>query len=195
MVDRLDIIEAAADLFARDGFDATSVADISRAVGLSASAGGMYRHFKSKAAIFDAIFDNYYSVYGRFLSEVDTNISMDLGEDKRALAHGLLSLALCQAKHNASVIKLYFREQNRLNDAHLVQASALRAKSIASFEFVCNHIAGNASNFDAQAVAAILIDSINLRVSNFAPEFGITEERYLSSLTDLLFALVTAGKD
>ncbi len=54
---RANIVRAAADLFARQGYRATTVADISLAVGLSPSAGGLYRHFGSKEALLDAVVD------------------------------------------------------------------------------------------------------------------------------------------
>lgn len=48
------LLAAALDLFARRGFEGTSVRDIARAVGLSESV--LYAHFESKRAIFDEVF-------------------------------------------------------------------------------------------------------------------------------------------
>src|SRR5215207_10741354 len=50
---RAGILDAALDLFARQGFAGTSVREIARAAGLSD--GGLYRHFPSKQAVFDAL--------------------------------------------------------------------------------------------------------------------------------------------
>jgi AcrR family transcriptional regulator len=50
---RSAIFDAALDLFARQGFAGTSVREIARAAGLSD--GGLYRHFPSKQAVFDAL--------------------------------------------------------------------------------------------------------------------------------------------
>jgi AcrR family transcriptional regulator len=50
---RSAILDAALDLFARQGFAGTSVREIARAAGLSD--GGLYRHFPSKQAVFDAL--------------------------------------------------------------------------------------------------------------------------------------------
>lgn len=49
------IFDVAVDLFADNGYDRTSVRDIARAVGIAESA--VYRHYISKEAILDAIFD------------------------------------------------------------------------------------------------------------------------------------------
>ena len=47
------ILLASLDLFARKGYEATSVSDIAGALGITK--GALYRHFESKRAIFDAI--------------------------------------------------------------------------------------------------------------------------------------------
>src|SRR4051794_41495878 len=41
------------DLFGRQGYHATTIAQIEAAAGLSAGAGGLYRHFKSKRAVLE----------------------------------------------------------------------------------------------------------------------------------------------
>ncbi len=51
------ILEEAAALFARKGFDGVSVHEIASAVGIKESS--LYNHFSSKAAILDALFDNF----------------------------------------------------------------------------------------------------------------------------------------
>jgi AcrR family transcriptional regulator len=52
---RQDIVTTAANLFASQGFHATTIAEISEHVGLSPSAGGVYRHFASKEALLEAV--------------------------------------------------------------------------------------------------------------------------------------------
>ena len=49
------IFDAAVDLFAEKGYDRTSIRDIAGAVGIAESA--VYRHYTSKEAILDAIFE------------------------------------------------------------------------------------------------------------------------------------------
>ncbi len=48
------LVTEAMRLFSQRGFDATSVAQIEDAAGLSVGAGALYRHFKSKEALLDA---------------------------------------------------------------------------------------------------------------------------------------------
>ncbi|MGQ0623380.1 MAG: TetR/AcrR family transcriptional regulator [Sporichthyaceae bacterium] len=48
------ILDAAMELFGRNGFHATSITAIESAVGLTPGAGGIYRHFPSKQALLEA---------------------------------------------------------------------------------------------------------------------------------------------
>lgn len=48
------ILHAAMDLFGRQGFRATTIAEIEEAAGLSPGAGGIYRHFASQRALLEA---------------------------------------------------------------------------------------------------------------------------------------------
>jgi len=164
MATKADIIRESTLLFAENGFQATSIATISKAVNLSASAGGIYRHFKSKRDISDV--------------------------NKKDIVQGLIHMSLQQAKSNKNTLKLYFREHDRITPTHQKGAELVRNKSIKSFQSVCRYLTDGDSDFDSEAVAAILIDSINFRVCEFSPDFGISEERFIASLTDLLCALV-----
>src|SRR3712207_191254 len=47
------IVDEAVRLFARQGYAGTSVAEIEEAAGLTPGAGGLYHHFKSKAAVLE----------------------------------------------------------------------------------------------------------------------------------------------
>lgn len=58
-------ILAALRLFARDGYEATSVRDIAAAVGIKASS--LYKHFASKQAILDAIVQRMNDQYAQFV--------------------------------------------------------------------------------------------------------------------------------
>ncbi|MGL5511939.1 MAG: TetR/AcrR family transcriptional regulator, partial [Sporomusa sp.] len=51
------ILDTALALFSRRGFNAVSVRDIAYAVGVKESA--LYRHFRNKQAVFDALVEKY----------------------------------------------------------------------------------------------------------------------------------------
>ena len=50
---RTHILKAALDLFSKNGYDATSVANICQAAGVSK--GAFYHHFASKHSVFQAL--------------------------------------------------------------------------------------------------------------------------------------------
>lgn len=59
MSTRERLLEAATGLFASKGYAATSVADIQLACGLTGGSGALYKHFRSKRAVLEAIVDRH----------------------------------------------------------------------------------------------------------------------------------------
>lgn len=55
------ILEAALEIFARDGYTGTNIKDIAESVGIVKSA--LYRHFESKEEIWDAVFNKMATYY------------------------------------------------------------------------------------------------------------------------------------
>ena len=71
------IIYEALNLFSTKGFDAISVRDIAKAVGIKASS--LYNHFKNKQDIFDTIINKYSEHVKKFLERINpSNIGNDL---------------------------------------------------------------------------------------------------------------------
>ncbi|MBK9965926.1 MAG: TetR/AcrR family transcriptional regulator [Holophagales bacterium] len=56
---RAQILEAALDLFSRQGYRGTSIRDISTAAG--ASTGSVYHHFRDKEELFDTLLSDYWT--------------------------------------------------------------------------------------------------------------------------------------
>lgn len=53
------LLDAALALFAQAGFDGTSVGDIEEAAGFTRRGGTVYKHFRSKEQLFDAVIDRH----------------------------------------------------------------------------------------------------------------------------------------
>lgn len=71
------IIYEALNLFSTKGFDAISVRDIAKAVGIKASS--LYNHFKNKQDIFDTIINKYSEHVKKFLERINpSNICSDI---------------------------------------------------------------------------------------------------------------------
>ncbi len=66
------ILEKALELFSERGYDAVSVGDIAAATGIKAPS--LYNHFKSKQAIFDAIFESTSKRYEKDTDKIDIHV-------------------------------------------------------------------------------------------------------------------------
>ena len=66
------ILREALRLFSKKGYDAVSVGEIASAVGIRAPS--LYNHYKSKQAIFDAIFDDTEKRYDDFAANLSVHI-------------------------------------------------------------------------------------------------------------------------
>lgn len=74
------ILEKALELFSENGYDAVSVDQIAKAVGIKAPS--LYNHFPGKRAIFDAIVEKTARQYEDYTDEINIHVqalSQDLG--------------------------------------------------------------------------------------------------------------------
>jgi len=78
-------VTAAMDLFGRQGYHATTIAQIEAAAGLSAGAGGLYRHFKSKRAVLEEGLNRQVAAGGPMLSVLG-GAELPAGRRERFLA-------------------------------------------------------------------------------------------------------------
>lgn len=108
------IVDAATDLFDRNGFHGTSIDDIGAAAGISGP--GLYRHFDSKDALLTAVFD-------RIWDRIRRSIEESHGEPpERALAvlvDGHVDLAI----DDAAALMLLIRELRHVPDWYQRAAS------------------------------------------------------------------------
>lgn len=80
-------------LFAAKGFRATTIGDIEAAAGLSPRRGGLYRHFSSKEAVFEACLDRWIADVTGFPSTVEALLPLaDLRSELTVIARGSLQL-------------------------------------------------------------------------------------------------------
>ena len=72
------ILLEALRLFSRKGYDAVSVEQIADAVGIKAPS--LYKHYKGKQDIFEAIFEETAKRYGAFTDSISVHLG-DSGQD------------------------------------------------------------------------------------------------------------------
>jgi len=90
---RADILVAASECFARNGYDATGVAEICAAAGVSK--GAFYHHFKTKQALFLALLENWLLGIDTYLEDRRLEAA-SIPEALRQIS-GLMSLVFAQA--------------------------------------------------------------------------------------------------
>ena len=74
------ILDEALRLFSQSGYDAVSVERIASAVGIKAPS--LYKHFKSKQEVFDAIVSETYRRYDTFTDGIDVHVSESKADEK-----------------------------------------------------------------------------------------------------------------
>lgn len=77
--------QAALDLFARQGYEATTLSQLSDAVGIQKPS--LYNHIESKQALFMSLVE---TVESAFFAELDVSIARYAGNDVKQRLHGLI---------------------------------------------------------------------------------------------------------
>jgi AcrR family transcriptional regulator len=108
------VLDAAVELFAEQGYDGTSVAQVIGRAGVAK--GGFYHHFASKEAL---LYEVYGDLITRQLRAMDAILArgMPAAETLRALVADLVESTASSARQAL----VFWREQHRLDDARQVQ--------------------------------------------------------------------------
>jgi AcrR family transcriptional regulator len=115
------VLDAAVDLFAEQGYDGTSVAQVIERAGLTK--GGFYHHFASKEAL---LFEVYGDLISRQLQAMDAILARKLppAETLRALIVDLVETTAASARPAL----VFWREMNRLGDERTAEYRAARRR-------------------------------------------------------------------
>jgi AcrR family transcriptional regulator len=143
---RDQILDAARDLFTRNGFHATSMDEILRAAGMSA--GGLYRHFPSKEAIVTAIAEQ---VVSRLTAAIDEILAEDpVPPLPEALARVVRAIDVLAAGSGRLAIQVWGEAQRDPAIAALAAAEMSRIRT-ALVELVTRERAAGQLPVDADA--------------------------------------------
>lgn len=115
------VLDAAVDLFARQGYDGTSVAEVISQAGVAK--GGFYHHFASKEAL---LYEVYGDLITRQLAAMDAVLARRLAsaETVRALIIDLVESTAASAKQAL----VFWREQHKLGDQRTEQYRRARRR-------------------------------------------------------------------
>lgn len=104
-----DLLDAAIELFADQGYEGTSIGQIEAAVGLKPRAGGFYRHFSSKEALLMTIVET------RFDASLESRLTgvLELGDTRSQLL--LIAQAYREVTQESwQVIRIVTNESTRM---------------------------------------------------------------------------------
>jgi AcrR family transcriptional regulator len=118
---RARVLDAAVELFARQGYDGTSVAEVISQAGVAK--GGFYHHFASKEAL---LYEVYGDLITRQLAAMDEVIARGLppAETLRALILDLVESTAASAQQAT----VFWREQHKLGDERTEQYRRARRR-------------------------------------------------------------------
>lgn len=152
------IVEEAIHLFSTKGYDATSVADIQKACGLTPSSGALYKHFPSKRALLDEVVRRHVDRIAATRQEFEERMPHDYVETLRLAAE----LVWGSMTRNREVVRITLRDLDQfpelvdqlwdgvLGNVYREFAAVLRAEQ--------NQ--GRVDIADPEATAAVLIASL-----------------------------------
>ncbi|WP_297424150.1 TetR/AcrR family transcriptional regulator [Clostridium sp.] len=134
MTTREKIIYESLNLFSKKGFDAISVRDIAKAVGIRASS--IYNHFKNKQDILDTIIERYSERVTKFFRRIESNSLSKLSSsnDKANQASGEEFI-----KGSSEIFKFYLEDEYMIKLRRLLtieQYSNLRLANLYNKIFI-----------------------------------------------------------
>jgi AcrR family transcriptional regulator len=167
-------LAAAADLVARKGFHAVSIAEIGAAVGITGS--GIYRHFGSKSAVLVALFD-------RVIDELLRDEQQILGATTD-LAGALDRLIAGQVQFvvgDRELAQVYYNEINNLPEEDRRRLRRKQRLYLEEWVHLVNELREDLTDAGARTVVHAAIGAIQ---SPLFHNTGLPEERLRGLLTD-----------
>ena len=182
-----DILDACVILFAEKGYSGTSTSDISKAIGLSPSAGGIYRHFTSKEEILRAIVIRSHDLVGNMKYALKLNPDF-----KKSGRQEYIKSCLSALYEQFDGLRLYFKIMKfdapkipALND---LMRDEMRTQSVKSFSYLFGYFLQEEKreNVDLNVIAHILFDSFIDRTVTDSARQRLTLDAFLDGWTEIL---------
>lgn len=184
------ILDAAWELFVRQGFAGTTVAQIEADASLAAGSGSLYRHFSSKEAVLQAVVD-------REVDRADAARElgpepMETGGDVRVALAIEFQRRLDNLRRLHPLIDLVRREREHLGPSrqHLGDLLVERNLSVRSQRLAAWMDAGDIPRRDPGALTTTIMSALtgyHLAVEFFGgPPGGLGEQELISTLVDLV---------
>ena len=181
---RSRILAAAADLVARKGFHAVSVAEIGAAAGITGS--GIYRHFDRKTAVLVALFDQIIDDLLRDEQEI-----LDSGTDLSAALDQLIAGQVEFVVGDRELAQVYYNEINNLPAEDRRRLRRKQRLYLEEWVHLVSELRGDLSDADARTVVHAAVGAIQ---STLLHNAGLDEGRLRELLTQAARAIVGIGR-
>ena len=161
-----NILMAALHLFARDGYEAVSVSTIAGELGMTK--GALYKHYKSKREIFDAVYEKALNKYDSFITSIIINED-EITSLNSDILFSKLKAVIRFFTHDEEIVML--RKLMKLSNDSNIRA----AYSEKFFDFVINY---HKRLFDELIKEQLMIaeDSLSLAMLYDSPLLVIIDE-------------------
>jgi len=192
------ILSVALELFGKQGFKATTVAQIESAAGLSPGAGGLYRHFASKREVLEEGLRQQAAAGEQLLAFIENPALVRTG-DLRQRLRAVARAGLRRLEQERDVNRLLLRDLadfpdlleafrcQELDRVYRVLAAWLRSEAAAPA----------AAHVDLEALAAVLVSAVShywVLTDVFGTHpLGVDEDRYLGVLADVAARALTGA--
>jgi AcrR family transcriptional regulator len=177
------ILAATADLVARKGFHAVSMAEIGAAAGITGS--GIYRHFDSKSGVLVALFDRVIDDLLRSEHEL-LESTPDLGDALDLLIADQVDFVVSDRE----VAQVYYREINNLPEEDRRSLRRKQRRYLEEWVHLVTELHADLSDNDARAVVHAAIGAIQ---SPLFHNTGLAEDRLRAPLADAARAILGLG--
>lgn len=189
------ILDAAVELFGRQGYSGTSVGEIEAAAGLAPRSGALYKHFASKRALLEA------AVTRRAAAADAAGVTVDSAStgDVRAEVELAGRMALRIVADDQALMRIVMREGDtfpELRDEFYERIVSRGQRSFVTWLRIAAKRSGGPEPPDAEALAGLLLGSI-VNHCVLATLFGqaaggVSDERFLETWTDSTLKLLEA---
>lgn len=177
------ILAAAADLVARNGYHAVSMADIGAAAGITGS--GIYRHFESKSALLVALFDR---AIDRLLDD-----ARKIVQDTRDLPVALRHLVAGQVEFVVADRELALVYHHEINNLPAEDRRRLRRKQrlyLEEWVHLLNELRQDLTDTDVRVIVHAAIGAVQ---STLFHSSGLADNHLRRLLADAAWAVLGVG--
>jgi AcrR family transcriptional regulator len=173
-------LAAAADLVARRGFHAVTIAEIGAAAGITGS--GVYRHFESKSAVLVALFDRVIDDLLRDEQEI-LDATTDLASALDLLIAGQVEFVV----GDRELAQVYYNEINNLPEDDRRRLRRKQRRYLEEWVHLVNELRADLTDADARTVVHAAVGAIQ---SPLFHNTGVAEDRLRVMLTDAARAIL-----